>query len=273
MSEQDSKGHLPNADRMSILAATILLAYTLARYISLPGREISIQFPGIYLDIKLNIQTLVVLLVAGLTASGADWLFREHPSIKKRNTIEHWLLPAMTTLVIAIPLFQVPQRPIWWVGFAMGGGLIILVLIAEYITIDPQDPRYPPAAAGITAISFALFLILIAALSYAETRLFLLLPVLIVSCMLLNLRVLRLRFHNEWLIIHSITVALITTQIATALHYWPISPIAYGLAILAPAYALTNFVSNLTEKESYGRAIVEPTVMLFILWAVAFWLR
>ena len=273
MSEQNSKGHLPNADRMSILAATILLAYTLARYINLPGREISIQFPGIYLEINLNIQTLVVMLVAGLTASGADWLFSEHPSIKKKNTLEHWLLPAMTTLVIAIPLFQVPQRPIWWIGFAMGGGLIILVLIAEYIAIDPHDPRYPPSAAGITAISFALFLILIVALSYAETRLFMLLPAIFVSSLLVNLRVLRLRFHNEWLFIQSITVTLINIQIAAALHYWPISPIAYGLAILSPAYALTNFVINLSERESFRRVIIEPIVMLLILWAVAFWVR
>ena len=273
MFEKESQHHLPDTDRMSTLTATILLAYTLERFISFPGRDFSIQLPGFFIDITFNIQVLVVLLVAGLTASGANWLIREHPSIGKKKMIEHWLLPAMTALVIAIPLFQVPQRPIWWVGFAVGGGLIILVIIAEYITINPQDLRYPPAAAVITAISFALFLILAAALSYAETRLLLLLPALTISSLLVSLRVLRLRFPNKWLLIESITVTLITAQIAAALHYLPISPVAYGLALLAPAYALINLTGNLAEGETYRQAMIEPIVMLSILWFAAFWLR
>ena len=273
MQEQSNHGHLPNRDRISTVSAAILLAYTLERFISLPGREFSAQLPGFYFDINLNIQTLVALLTAGLTASGADWLLREHPFLKKQRTLEHWLLPAMTALVIAMPLFQIPRHPIWWFGFAVGGGLIILVIIAEYITINPQDPRYPLAAAGITAISFALFLILVTTLRLAETRLFLLLPAITISSMLVSLRMLRLRFHNRWLMVESFTIAMITAQVAAGLHYFPLSPVAYGLAILAPAYALINFLVNLAQVESFLRVVLEPTLLLILIWMAAFLLR
>jgi hypothetical protein len=273
MEQQNIQHHLPDAERVSIVAATILLAYTLARYINLPGQEVSIQLPGVSLNLTFNIQALVALLVAGLSASGANWLFCEHPLLGNKNPMEHWILPAMTTLVIALPLFQVPQQLLWWVGFAMGGGFIVLVLIAEYIVIDPHDLRYPPAAAGITAISFALFLILTAALNYAETRLFLLLPALTIACMLVCLRVLRLRISNRWLIVETIIISLITIQIASALHYWPISPVAYGLAILAPTYALTNLIGSLVDRGPKFNAIFEPFIILIIIWTMAFWLR
>jgi hypothetical protein len=92
--------HLPDPERLSILAATILLAYALARFIDLPGREIAVQLPGIYLSIQINIKTIVALLVAGLTATGADWLLRDHPAIGKARSFEHWLLPALTAWVI-----------------------------------------------------------------------------------------------------------------------------------------------------------------------------
>ena len=142
--------NLPDAERLSVLAATILLAYALARFVNLPGYELAIQLPGVYLSVEINVRTFVTLLVAGLTASGADWLLRDHPALGDRSTLEHWLLPALTAWVIGIPLFQTPPGPIWWAGFALGGGLLMLVLVAEYIAVDPEDIRQPPRAKPAT---------------------------------------------------------------------------------------------------------------------------
>jgi len=66
-------GHLPNADRLSVLAATILLAYASTRFVQLPSREVGIQLPGIYLAVNVNIRAIVALLVGGLTASGLNF--------------------------------------------------------------------------------------------------------------------------------------------------------------------------------------------------------
>jgi len=273
MQEQATKGYLPNSDQISTISATILLAYTLERFFSFPDREFSTQLPGIYIDITLDIQIVVALLIAGLTASGTDWLLRTHPKIKDKNTVEHWLLPAITALVIAIPLFQIPQRPIWWIGFLAGGSLIILIIIAEYISINTQDLRFSYAAGTITTIAYVLFLILATALGYAEARLILLFPALLLTSMLLSLRVFRLRFHDRWFLSESFIISLVTAEIAAGLHYLPISPISFGLATLAPAYVLTNLLSSLKKPEASSQAIVESAIMLIILWFAAFWFR
>jgi len=273
MQEIDRHTHLPNLDRLSMLAATVLLTYTLGRFIHLPQRELAIQLPGFYLSIQVNAVTFVALLVAGLTATGASWLLRDHPALVNQTTFEHWLLPALTAWVIALPLFQLPLNPVWWIGFALGGILLILVLIAEYIVVDPDDVRHQPAAAGLTAVSFALYLVLAAALSFAGLRLFLLLPALMLASSLVSLRTLHLRLPGQWAYAQAGIIAVITGQMAAALHYWPLSPVSFGLALLGPAYALTNLMGNLAEGEPAQQAIVEPGVVLFLVWGAALWIH
>ncbi len=257
-------------ERLSVLAVTILLVYAMGHHLSLPVGEASLQLPGLYLVLRLNAHTLVTLIVAGLTATGADWLFRTHPSLGKRNTLEHWLLPALTALVIGIPLFQLPLSTFYWVGYAFFGTLLVLVLVAEYIVIEPEDIRQPLAAAGLTVVSFALFLVLASALRFADLRLYLLVPSLALAGGLVSLRVLRLRINGPWPLIPAGVIALIVTQIAAALHYWPLSPVRFGLIILGPAYCLTNLVGNLAVGESPRRAVVEPLAMLALIWGASF---
>jgi hypothetical protein len=273
VNQLDSHHYLPNANRLSVLAATIFLAYALSRHINLPARLLAVQLPGIYLAAQVNVQTIVALLVAGLTATGADWLLRDHPAMGNKSTLEHLLLPALTAWVIELPLFQLPLGPLWWLSFALGGSVLILVLIAEYVAVDPEDVRHAPAAAGLTALAFALFLVLAAALRFAGLRLFLLLPALSLAVSLVSLRSLRLRLPGQWALFQVVVTTLITVQLAAALHYWPVSPVSFGLALLGPAYALTSLFGDLAEGESPRSAIVEPLVVLILVWISAFWLR
>ncbi len=265
--------NLPDADRLSVLAAMILLAYALARFVNLPAREFSVQLPGIYLSIVINIRTAVTLLVAALTAAGAEWLIHDHPAIKHQKTVEHWLLPALTAWVIGLPLFQLPLGLLWWGGFVMGGVILMLVLVAEYIVVDPDDVRQPPAAAGLTVLSFTLYLALVVALRLAGIRLYLLLPGLSLAAGLVGLRVLHLRLHGRWAFPQAGIIAFVTGQLIAALYYWPFTAISFGLALLAPAYALTNLLGNLANQEPFHQAFREPLVVLVILWGLAIWIR
>ncbi len=265
--------YLPDPERMSVLAATILLAYALARFIDLPVREFALQLPVFYFSIEFNVQTLVTLIVAGLTAAGAEWLLRDHPAIsrEKYSTI-HWLLPGLTALVIGLPLLQVQPGPTWWVGFILGGGLLMLVQVAEYIVVDPHDIRQPLAAATLTAVSFALFLILSVTMQYAEMRLFFILPAVFLAVFLVSLRTLHLRLQQQWAFLEAAIIAFIVCQWAAALHYLPLSPITYGLVLLGPAYFMTSLIAGLIEGRSVRQAVIEPLVILLLVWGIALWL-
>jgi len=264
--------YLPETDRLSVLVATILLAYALARFIEIPTREFEIQLPGFYLAFQINIRTVISVLVAGLTTAGADWLLREHPALGTKIPFEHWLLPALTAWIIGVPLFQLPLGPLWWAGFVFGGVSLVLVLLAEYITVDGEDIRQPIAAAGLTALSFALFLTLTIAMRFAGLRLSFLLPTITLVVFLVSLRTLQLRLKGRLLLVQSGVIALVCAQITAALHYWPISPAAFGLALLGPAYALTSFMGSLAENDSLPQAILEPALVLLIVWGASVWM-
>jgi hypothetical protein len=265
--------HLPEANRLSVLAAAILLAYALARFVDIPVRQLAMQLPGVYLEIQIDIQTVIALIVAGLTATGADWLLRTHPGMQSQSILEHWFLPALTAWVIGLPLFQLPLGLQWWAGFGLGGILLMLVLVAEYITIDPDDIRQPAAAAGLIALSFALFLTMAVSLRFGSARLFLILPAILVAAGMVSLRSLNLRLHGRWAFLQASLVALICAQLAAALHYLPISPVSFGLALIAPAYAITSLTASLIEGEPIRKAVGEPAVILTVLLAAAVWLR
>ena len=87
----NEKRYNPDPTRVSILTAVVLLAFALTRVISAPHYDFTIALFGLYLTLSLNLDTLIVLLAAGVTAAGVDWLLRTHPSLEKGETREHWL--------------------------------------------------------------------------------------------------------------------------------------------------------------------------------------
>ena len=68
-------------------------------------------------------------------------------------------------------------------------------------------------------------------------------------------------------------IALVIGQVTAALHYWPLSPVAFGLGVLGPAYALTSLITGLVEGESPRKALLEPALVLIFTWGGALWLR
>jgi hypothetical protein len=266
---QEERQSLPNTDRLSVLAASILLAYALLPFIQLPERDLLLRLASLQFVFKINFSTLVAVIGAGLAAAGTDWLLRDHPRLGRQSTFQHWLLPALTTWVIGVPLSQLGVKLQWWAVFALGGLLLVLVLVSEYIAVDPSDTRHAPAAVGLTAVSYALFLILTITLVGAGTRLYILLPMLGVAIFLVTLRSLYLRLPGRWCISWSVGIALAVLQIAVGLHYWPLSPLRYGLVVLGLAYSLASVAGSVEEGRAWRTLWIEPAVMLVVLWGLA----
>ncbi len=267
----DRKRILPDVDRLSVLWAMILLAYALTRLINFPERVLASQVAGLYLAFPINFQTIVSVLVAILAASGMDWLLQDHPAlagVPRRQVMHHWLLPSLTALVIGVPLGSLATGIEWWIVFAMGGGLLLLVFLAEYVVVDAADLRHPAATAGLTALSFALFLILAIAVREAGLRLYLLLAALVPAAGLVSLRTLYLRC-GRWMFTWAAGIAILVGNMAAGLHYWPIGPIAFGLALLAPAYALTMLAAAYEEGRPKRSWLIEPVILMAVLWGLA----
>lgn len=265
--------YLPDANRVGVLTATVLLAYALSRLIQTPEFTFELQLPGFYVSYPLSLDTVMVVMATGLTATGMNWLLRSHPSLGKKSTVEHWLLPTLATFIIGIPLTILLPDNAWWGGFVIGGSLLVLVFLAEYIVVEPSAPNYAIATAGLTALSFAVYLILTTALRFSGARLFLLAPAIFVAAGLVSLRTLHLRVGQKWEFNWALGIALVCTQIGAGLHYWPVSPVQFGLALLGPLYALSSLTSNLLEGIPLRRAMIEPLIALGLSWGAAFVIR
>ena len=265
----DNQRYLPDANRVGMLTSTVLLAFALTHLIQAPEFNLEIQLPGFFFLLPLNLPAAMSVLTAGLTATGMDWLLRDHPSLRDRPTYQWWLLPTLTTFVIGVPLSILPGDSAWWVGFLVAGFFLFFVFVAEYVVVDPGAPYYAASIAVLTAISYTLFLILAVALRYSNARLYLLLPALFVAAFLASLRIVYLRLSGRWEYAWSAGIAFVCIQIASGLHYLPLSPIQFGLMLVGLLYSLTSFGMNLLEDQPAPRAVLEPAVILSLCWGLA----
>lgn len=264
----DEQHQLPDTDRIGVLTSTILLALALTRIVRAPEFNLELQLPGFFLSLPFNLTTVMSILTAGLTATGMDWLLREHPNLNGRPTLRWWLLPTLTTFVVSVTLSVLPDGRAWWTGFAVSGVFLLLVFLAEYIVVDPGARYYDASLAGLTAISYTLFFVLAVALRYGDLRLFLMFPALFLSAGFASLRVLYLQL-NRWEYAWSVGIAFVCVQVAAGLHYWPLSSIQFGLMLVGPLYGLTNLAINLNEDLPARRAMLEPAVATALCWGLA----
>ena len=266
------KKQLPDQNILSVLVSMILLSYSLTHFVSLPVRQLEVIIAGIYFPIRINFYSMAVVLVAGLTASGSAWLLSFHPARAGRSTLEHWLLPGLTSLVLMAAIEQLPFGPGWW-GAALVSGLALgLVLTAEYVTLDPANPFYLAAEVGLTALSLVLFLILAIALHAGEIRLFYRVPVLGISGALVFLRILHLRTKGHWARPQALAALLLTGEMAAGLHYWPLQPLTFGLLLLGTLYGMIELTDNIHKQKGKTRPadILGPALITLLFWITAF---
>ena len=269
----DERSYLPDFDRVGVLTSTVLLAFALTHLIQAPEFNLEIPLPGFFMLVPLNLYTAMSVLTAGLTATGMDWLLQTHPSLNGRPTYQWWLLPTLTTFVIGVPLSSLSGGASWWLGFALAGAFIFCVFVAEYIVVDSGAPYYAISMAGLTAISYALFFLLAVALRYNSVRLYILAPALFLAAFLASLRILHLRLSGRWEYAWSAGIAFVCVQIASGLHYWPLSPIQFGLLLIGSLYGLTNLAINLGEDQPARRAVLEPAIILGVCWGLAIFIQ
>ncbi|MFW5714054.1 MAG: hypothetical protein ACOCYU_05230 [Brevefilum sp.] len=259
---------MPEINRFAVVSAVIMLAFALTQLISFPARLLSFVVLGIQLNFTLDFNTVITLLTAALSAIGMDWLLLSHPDRDQYQSrwsfVRHWIMPVLTSLVIGIALNTFAGEPLWWVVFLLGSLLLMAVLVAEYNVVPSEDIRHPLARIGLTALSFALFLLLSIALYSADLRLYLRLPILGVGALMVISRSIYLRV-GRWEVLWSFANSLILAEIAVGFHYLPIPPIQIGLYLVGIAYGLTSIVTAIKEGRERWAFWGEPIVMIALV--------
>jgi hypothetical protein len=269
----DANRSFPNRERLSIVIATILLAYAITQLVSTPSQIIPITIGGVYLPITINFANIVALAVAIMTASGTDWVLRGHPDLKEGSTLPNLLLPATTSWVLYVSLNNLGDSPLRWVIFIGGGLFLLAVILSEWIVLSEDAMQRPLAEILLTALAYALFLALLISVISSNQRLFFAIPSIGLGAMALSIRVIQLQIKRQWSFLLAAASMLTTLQITAAMHYLPIAPLGASLILLGILYSTTNFSVNLEKDSPVRRALIEAGAPLVLLLSIAIWLN
>lgn len=260
--EFEEHKHLPSLDRISIVSAAVLMAFALVPVVGNAISSLKFSLLGIAFEFPTNYASLISFAAAALAAAGTDWLLQSHPHKGMGSRINHWVLPGLTAWAIGVPLSRLTISGGWWIVFGLGSVLLILVMVSEYVSLDMADIRYMPATLGLTAVAFALFLIVTVAVRGVGLRLYLMVLMIVPLTFLITLKTLYMRLEGTWLYVWSVVIAVVVGQIAFALHYLPLSPLRFGLVLTGVVYALVSVAGGLEERLDRSKLWIEPAIAI-----------
>jgi hypothetical protein len=238
----------PSRDQLSVITATIVLAYALGRFLELPQRVLATTLFGSALGFELSGPFLMLVFTAALISAGSEMIIRAHPLFAgqpARRTLIHWILPGATALMMGAALNHAGSTPLWWLVLGCSVVALLVVLIAEYLVVDPADPRREAAALALTTLAYLLALILFILLRRLGAR-------AAISATLgggvaaaLTLRLFALKFAPLWRsALYAALVGLICAEAIWALNYWAISPTGGALLTMIPFYVGEGLAEN-----------------------------
>jgi hypothetical protein len=263
-----SRASMPDFERLSIVTATIMLAFALTQLVSFPELSLSFTFLGIVIDLFFDFSTAIIVLTVLMAAAGMDWLLQAHPEknryLNRWVYVRHWIVPVMTSIVIGIALNTFSGELTWWVFYLLGSMLLFAVFVAEYNVVTTEENRNPLATVGLTALSFVLYLLLAVAVFSAEIRLYIRLPLLGIGAMMVISRALFLRL-GQWHTLWAFVASLIIAEIVVGFNYLPLMPMQLGLLLVGLAYALTSIITAVQEARRSWAFWGEPLTMLILM--------
>jgi hypothetical protein len=255
-------------DRASVLATLVVLGLILATLLAFPAWTRDLTVLGSPLTINISQTAMIAALLVGITCSGTDTIVRSHPAIRRiraRYTFVTWTLPALTALLAAVLLPQLQSDLYRAAGFVLTGLVLILVISAEYYTVDPADRRYLAARLSLNAWAYLLALVVFVLIYSAKARSLLSATGVTIVSTLLALELLRSagRSFGRTALYASIT-GLITGEIIWAMNYWRIGGMTGGLILLLGFYVATGVANQQLQGRLNRRVVAEYGIVALV---------
>jgi hypothetical protein len=240
--------HVPDRDRLSVLTAIILMAFVLARSVQLPTRPLRAMLFGSSIGFDVNGPFVLLVLVAVLIGAGADSLMRGHPALRGASlarSVVHWILPGGAALGLGLLLNRLPAGVGWWAGLGITAVFLILVLIAEYTVVAPDDPGFYWAALSLTVLAYAVALMFFALLRASGGRAAITATAAALVSGLIALRLLLLAGAGaRESLPYAAVIGLCLGQCTWALNYWQAGALGAGLALTVIFYTGTGLAQQ-----------------------------
>jgi hypothetical protein len=260
-------------DRANVLAALVVLGLILAAFLNLPAWSREVSVLGSPLTVGISQTTMMSLLLVSITCAGTDTIVRLHPRARRIDgsySFVTWTVPALTTALAASLLPKAPALTYEVAGFCLTGLMLILVISAEYVTIDPADRRYAVARLLLNAWAYLLALAVFVLIYSAKARSLISATAVTAASTLLALELLRgagQGFGRTAL--YAAIAGLSTGQVVWAMNYMRLGGVSGGLVLLLGFYIATGVALQTLQRKLTRRVLLEyaavALVGLFVL--------
>ena len=259
-------------ERASVLATLVVLGLILAAFLQVPAWSTDLTVLGSLLTINITQTAMMAALLVGITCAGTDAIVRSHPvaqRIEARYSFVTWTIPALTVLLATVLLPQAPTRLYQIVGFVLTGLLLILVISAEYYTVDPTSSRYLGARLSLNALAYLLALVVFVLIYSAKARSLISATGVTAVSTLLALEFLRSAGRGFGrTALYAAIAGLCTGELIWAMNYWRISGVTGGLILLLGFYVATGLANQQLQGRLTRRVLIEYATVALIGLAV-----
>jgi hypothetical protein len=247
-----------NRVRLSTLAAIVLLAFSLLRLIALPTVRIQLDVLGLLVQLDLDTPAVFLTLTAAVVIAGTDWLIAGHPKLGVRSlTVEHWVVPGLATLGLGVILSRIPSGLPLLLGLPLTDVLLALVLAAEFIVVDRNDPRFDWASLLIRVLAYLLLTGVLFAITATDLRGIFAIPFVFAASSAMVWRLLIMEPDAASPRLDAVLIGAVVAQLAWAFHYWPIAPLRESLILALVAYLGEGMSRSLRRGELSQRRALE----------------
>jgi hypothetical protein len=255
-------------DRASVVATLVVLGLILDTFLQLPTWTRDLTVLGSPLTVNISQTVLMAALLVGITCTGTDVIVRSHPTarwIEARYSFVTWTLPALTVLLATVLLPQAPTLVYRMAGFVLTGLILILIISAEYYTVDPTNRHYLAARLSLNVWAYFLALVTFVLIYSAKARSLVSATGVTVVSTLLALEFLRSAGRDFGrTILYALIAGLITGEIIWAMNYWRIQGLTGGLILLLGFYVATGLANQQLQGRLTRRVLVEYAIVALV---------
>jgi hypothetical protein len=259
-------------EQASVVATLVVLGLILGAFLQLPTSTYDLTVLGSPLTISISQTALMAALLVGITCAGTDSIVRSHPvarRIEARYSFVTWTLPGLTVLLAVALLPQAPTQLYQVIGFLATGLILILIISAEYNTVDVTDRRYLIARLSLNAWAYLVALVLFVLIYSAKARSLVSATGVTLVSTLLALEFLRSAGRSFGrTALYAAVAGLCTGEIIWAMNYWRISGITGGLILLLGFYVFTGLANQQLQGRLSRRVLVEYALVALVGLAV-----
>jgi hypothetical protein len=280
-------------DRTSVMVWVVLMGLAIQRFLVLPSRTFEAVVLGSPITLSITANTILAVLLAGLTATGTEAVVRAHPRALRlpgrerklasgaagdvmlprmgeyvgsrdqlagslRNRWVFWGLP-VALIVVAVLLLPLAPTPVYWVlGLIVTGFSLGLSMAGIYHTVDPFRSGYRRARLGMNALTYAVALLLFLVVYRTRTRSIVSATEVLLVSSLLALELLRGSEKPTVLVaLYAAITGLVLGQATWVLNYWRLDALTGGLLLLVLFYNVVGLAQTAVQGRMRRRVLLE----------------